>query len=76
MILALETSCDDTCAAVVTHAGEIRSNAGAITLYERFGFRSAGVRRRYYQDNGEDAIVMWRTPATLRGTLDDVPGHE
>jgi ribosomal-protein-alanine N-acetyltransferase len=28
----------------------------------------------YYQDNGEDALVMWRTPATLRGTLDDVPG--
>jgi ribosomal-protein-alanine N-acetyltransferase len=51
-----------------------RSNAGAIELYERFGFRSAGVRRRYYQDNGEDALVMWRTPATLRGTLDDVPG--
>ena len=51
-----------------------RSNAGAIALYEGFGFRSAGVRRRYYQDNGEDAIVMWRTPATLRGTLDDVPG--
>jgi [ribosomal protein S18]-alanine N-acetyltransferase len=51
-----------------------RSNAGAITLYESFGFRSAGVRRRYYQDNGEDAIVMWRTPATLRGSLDDVPG--
>jgi ribosomal-protein-alanine N-acetyltransferase len=51
-----------------------RSNAGAIELYEGFGFRSAGVRRRYYQDNGEDAIVMWRTPATLRGTLDDVPG--
>jgi [ribosomal protein S18]-alanine N-acetyltransferase len=51
-----------------------RSNDGAIALYERFGFRSAGVRRRYYQDNGEDALVMWRTPATLRGTLDDVPG--
>ena len=51
-----------------------RSNAGAIDLYERFGFRAAGVRRRYYQDNGEDALVMWRTPATLRGTLDDVPG--
>jgi ribosomal-protein-alanine N-acetyltransferase len=50
-----------------------RSNAGAIELYEGFGFRSAGVRRRYYQDNGEDAIVMWRTPATLRGNLDDVP---
>ena len=26
MILALETSCDDTCASVVTHAGEVRSN--------------------------------------------------
>jgi ribosomal-protein-alanine N-acetyltransferase len=50
-----------------------RSNQGAIELYERLGFKSAGVRRRYYADNGEDAIVMWRTPATLRGTLDDVP---
>ncbi len=54
---------------------EVRpSNEGAIKLYERFGFRSAGVRRRYYQDNGEDALIMWRTPATLRGTLEDVPG--
>jgi len=54
---------------------EVRqSNGGAIALYERFGFRSAGVRRRYYQDNGEDAVIMWRTPATLRGGLDDVPG--
>ena len=51
-----------------------RSNHGAMGLYDRYGFRAAGVRRRYYQDNGEDAIVMWRTPATLRGTLDDVPG--
>jgi len=50
-----------------------RSNAVAIHLYEREGFRAAGTRRRYYQDNGEDALVMWRTPATLRGTLDDVP---
>ena len=50
-----------------------RSNHGAMELYDRFGFRAAGVRRRYYQDNGEDAVVMWRTPATLRGTLDDVP---
>ena len=50
-----------------------RSNAHAIRVYERFGFRSAGTRRRYYQDNGEDALIMWRTPATLRGSLDDVP---
>jgi ribosomal-protein-alanine N-acetyltransferase len=50
-----------------------RSNTVAIHLYEREGFRAAGVRRRYYQDNGEDALVMWRTPATLGGSLDDVP---
>lgn len=53
---------------------EVRaSNTGAIALYERHGFRGAGLRRRYYQDNGEDAVIMWRTPATLRGTLDDIP---
>ncbi len=50
-----------------------RSNRPAISLYEREGFRAAGLRRRYYQDNGEDALVMWRTPATLAGHLDDVP---
>jgi ribosomal-protein-alanine N-acetyltransferase len=54
---------------------EVRcSNQGAIELYEGFGFRSAGLRRRYYQDNGEDALIMWRTPATLNGSLEDVPG--
>ena len=54
---------------------EVRpSNTQAISLYERFGFRSAGTRRRYYQDNGEDALIMWRTPATLNGSLDDMPG--
>jgi [ribosomal protein S18]-alanine N-acetyltransferase len=53
---------------------EVRqSNAGAIRLYERFGFRAAGLRRRYYQDNGEDAVIMWRTPMTLKGRLDDIP---
>ena len=54
---------------------EVRtSNHPAIALYERFGFRAAGRRRRYYQDNGEDALIMWRTPATLNGSLEDVPG--
>ena len=53
---------------------EVRqSNEPAIALYERYGFRGAGLRRRYYQDNGEDALIMWRTPATLDGRLDDVP---
>jgi [ribosomal protein S18]-alanine N-acetyltransferase len=39
---------------------EVRtSNHGAIAMYERFGFRRAGHRRRYYHDNGEDALIMW-----------------
>jgi len=45
---------------------EVRtSNAGAISLYERFGFRPAGTRPRYYRDNGEDAVIMWRTAQTI-----------
>ncbi len=44
---------------------EVRtSNAGAIALYERYGFRSVGTRPRYYADNGEDAIIMWRAIGT------------
>jgi [ribosomal protein S18]-alanine N-acetyltransferase len=40
---------------------EVRtSNAPAIALYERFGFRSSGTRPRYYHDTGEDAVIMWR----------------
>ena len=39
---------------------EVRlSNHPAIAMYERLGFRSAGVRPRYYHDNGEDALIMW-----------------
>jgi len=39
---------------------EVRvSNRPAIAMYERLGFRSAGVRPHYYQDNGEDALIMW-----------------
>jgi len=41
---------------------EVRaSNQGAIALYEQFGFRAVGVRPRYYADNGEDALIMWRS---------------
>jgi ribosomal-protein-alanine N-acetyltransferase len=43
---------------------EVRtSNAPAIALYGRYGFRAAGTRPRYYQDTGEDALIMWRTAA-------------
>ena len=42
---------------------EVRvSNAGAIRLYERLGFLASGVRRGYYTDNREDALIMWRHP--------------
>ena len=45
------------------HTLEVRvSNGGAIALYERFGFERRGVRRGYYTDNREDAVVMWRDP--------------
>jgi ribosomal-protein-alanine N-acetyltransferase len=44
---------------------EVRtSNAGAIALYESYGFRAAGTRPRYYTDTGEDAVIMWRTAET------------
>jgi ribosomal-protein-alanine N-acetyltransferase len=50
---------------------EVRlSNAAAMALYEGFGFRSAGVRRGYYHDNQEDALIMWRV---VEGGAD---GHE
>ncbi len=39
---------------------EVRaSNLPAQKLYEKYGFRPAGIRRRYYSDNNEDAIIMW-----------------
>ena len=46
---------------------EVRtSNHGAIAMYEQFGFRRAGHRRRYYHDNGEDALIMWlESPAAV-----------
>lgn len=43
---------------------EVRvSNAEAIRLYERLGFGRRGIRRGYYTDNREDALIMWREPA-------------
>jgi [ribosomal protein S18]-alanine N-acetyltransferase len=39
---------------------EVRTgNTGARRLYEEFGFAPVGVRRNYYVETGEDAIVMW-----------------
>jgi len=42
---------------------EVRvSNLDAIRLYERLGFEHRGIRRGYYTDNREDALIMWRDP--------------
>jgi ribosomal-protein-alanine N-acetyltransferase len=67
-----------------------RSNYAAQRMYERFGFRPVGVRRGYYVETGEDAIVMWLdgadTPeyarrldglrARFEGNSDDMSGEE
>lgn len=43
---------------------EVRvSNVDAIRLYERLGFEARGIRRAYYTDNREDALIMWRESA-------------
>ena len=45
------------------------SNDGAISLYERLGFTARGIRRGYYTDNREDALIMWRDPAAVDGCV-------
>ena len=42
---------------------EVRvTNTEAVALYERLGFKPRGVRRGYYTDNREDALIMWKDP--------------
>lgn len=44
---------------------EVRvSNLPAQALYRKYGLEIAGVRKRYYSDNGEDAYIMWSEPVT------------
>jgi [ribosomal protein S18]-alanine N-acetyltransferase len=39
---------------------EVRaSNIVAQNLYKKYGFEEKGIRKRYYSDNGEDALIMW-----------------
>nr|WP_230968522.1 ribosomal protein S18-alanine N-acetyltransferase [Nostoc sp. WHI] len=53
----LKTACDRKMERATL---EVRaSNLGALSLYQKFGFKTAGLRRGYYQDNGEDALILW-----------------
>ena len=57
------------------------TNWGAQSMYSRFGFAPVGVRKNYYQETNEDAVIMWvdqiRTPEyrrRLERLIDGVPG--
>lgn len=58
---------------------EVRaSNLAAQRLYEKYGFKRAGVRRRYYSDNNEDALIMWTeriTEPSVQTLLRDLRGR-
>jgi ribosomal-protein-alanine N-acetyltransferase len=52
---------------VCTMTLEVRaSNLAAIHLYEQLNFKQEGVRKGYYQDDGEDAIIMWADLRSMR----------
>ncbi|MDR7537383.1 MAG: ribosomal protein S18-alanine N-acetyltransferase [Armatimonadota bacterium] len=55
---------------------EVRpSNTVALAMYRAFGFRDVALRKRYYSDNGEDAVVMWSgnlTEPAARARLEEI----
>ena len=54
---------------------EVRvSNWGAQRLYGRFGFRPVGVRKNYYQETNEDALVMWADDIRTRDYRNQLDG--
>ena len=58
MILAIETSCDDTCAAVVTRSGEIRSNViSSQGIHDRFGGVVPEIASRHHLERIDDVIA-------------------
>jgi ribosomal-protein-alanine N-acetyltransferase len=55
---------------------EVRvSNAVAQGLYHKYGFKEAGVRRRYYSDDNEDALIMWSDPLDAADYVSMIDGH-
>jgi N6-L-threonylcarbamoyladenine synthase len=58
LLLGLRTAATELDTRIITL--ECRAgNAAAIGLYESLGMKTAGVRPRYYNDTGEDALIMW-----------------
>jgi len=52
-------------AGVIRFTLEVRvSNTAAQAMYRQYGFYGVGVRPRYYQDDKEDALIMWTDPET------------
>lgn len=46
---------------ILQHTLEVRaSNEPAIGLYKKMGFKISGIRKEYYSDNMEDALILWR----------------
>ncbi|HEX5193273.1 MAG TPA: tRNA (adenosine(37)-N6)-threonylcarbamoyltransferase complex transferase subunit TsaD [Solirubrobacteraceae bacterium] len=74
MILAIETSCDDTCAAVVTRAGEIRSNViSSQGVHDRFGGVVPEIASRHHLERIDDVVAdALRTAAAQLSDIDMV----
>lgn len=62
MVVLLDGSAE---VGINSHTLEVRpSNEAALTLYGGFGFQEDGLRKGYYEDNGEDALILWRRHQT------------
>lgn len=59
LLALLKSACDRQLERATLEVRE--SNLAAVYLYKKFGFKEAGRRKRYYEDTGEDALVMWRS---------------
>jgi len=60
LISALEQAVENDSRVVTLEVRE--SNGPAIELYNKYGFQRVGLRRRYYSDNGENAVIMTTPP--------------
>jgi ribosomal-protein-alanine N-acetyltransferase len=63
---ALMKLAGETCMYMITLEVR-RSNAAAQALYRKLGFQDVGYRKRYYEDNGEDALIMYAALPSPQG---------